>query len=141
MTLHNILILHRFNSNTGSTTMHFKLTEVYDDSEFPPILEVHRAAFEQPYSRLWPLLYPEPGNTPDARAAALADGVARTIQIYRSDSNSHWIKVTEADTDRVVGAARWVISTSNQFRGQRSLVFSDASGGPKVRSANSPTLS
>ena len=97
--------------------MSFKLTEVQDESEFPAILELHRAAFERPFNKLWTLLYPELGNSPDARAKALADGIARTISLHKTDPYSHWIKVTDTDSKRVVGAARWIIYTSNPFKG------------------------
>ena len=94
-----------------------KLTEVQGESEFSAILEVHRAAFGHSFRHLWTLLYPTLSDSPDTRARALADSLARTIGLHKADPCSHWTKVTDTDSGRVVGAARWIISTSNPFKG------------------------
>ena len=104
--------------------MHLELSEVHDDSQFTEIMELHRAAFEDPYSKLWPLLYPEYGEGANARAAALADGVSRTTRLHRNDPNGHWIQVVDLDSKRVVGAARWIFSKRNPFEGTSLAVDS-----------------
>lgn len=79
--------------------------EIQDESDFLAILEVQRAAFEEPYTKLWPLLCPELGIPPDARFTALSDGVARTMRLQKADPDSHWFKVTDTDSGQVVRAA------------------------------------
>ena len=99
--------------------MPFQLSEVQNSSEFQSIMSVHHAVFQSGENQhLWTLLYADPSdiaNDPEARAKALAEGIERTIAKHRSDPASHWIKMVETDSGsgRVVGAARWVVATSN----------------------------
>lgn len=97
--------------------MPFQLLEVKNDSEFQEIMEVHRASFQSGEGlRLWTLIYADPSDIkddPEGQAVALQEGIKRTIAKHRADPASHWIKVVENDSNRVVGAARWVVATSN----------------------------
>ncbi len=98
--------------------MHFETTEVSANSDFNELVRVEWDSYEQPYCRLLPLFFPVRGEGSHARAEALEESVQRQLQWHHGDPTSHWIKVVETETGRIVGAAYWHIYEENPYATQ-----------------------
>ncbi|KAG7005853.1 hypothetical protein G7Y79_00017g042350 [Physcia stellaris] len=95
--------------------MPFELAEITADSEFRELVEVEWAAYEKPLCKLLNLFFPTRGIDPDSRASALQEGVERQSGWHNNDPTSHWVKVVDRETGRLVGAACWHVYTKNPY--------------------------
>ena len=98
--------------------MPFETTEVSADADFNELVRVEWEAYEQPYCRLIRLFFPLLDNGPDPRAEALKESIERQLQWHNEDPTSHWIKVVDTETERIVGAACWLIYEENPYSTQ-----------------------
>ncbi|KAI1770989.1 hypothetical protein F4818DRAFT_454902 [Hypoxylon cercidicola] len=81
------------------------LEEVKDEKDFDEILPVLYAAFGEPYNSLRRWFIPV-HTTVDA---AIEDAKARHIKSWKQHAGIHWVKVTDTDSGKIVGAAEWEI--------------------------------
>lgn len=95
--------------------MPLEVTEVTADAEFREMVDVQWASFEQPYCRPIRLFFPILGGSPSARAAAISESVARQLQWHKADPTSHWIKVVDNESGKIVGAAVWHVYKENLY--------------------------
>lgn len=99
--------------------MVFKLLEVHNDDEFIELFQVFRAAFTDPGTKLWPLFSGDRGKDALQSKAALNETVQRFVSWHRADPSSHWLKVIEDSTGKVVGGGRWALhEQGNPYDGQ-----------------------
>lgn len=85
--------------------MAFKLEEVTSAADFDAIWPVHFQAFRNPYNAFSKFFNPV-HTTLDA---AIDISKARHVKMWEASPACHWIKVTETETNQVVGAACWDI--------------------------------
>ena len=98
--------------------MGLKLIEVQHDNEFNQLVRVFRAGFTNPGTKLWPLFTGDYRPDPALQEAALEETTQRLISWHRSDLTSHWLKVVDDSTGKVVGGGRWgLYETGNPYDG------------------------
>ena len=95
--------------------MALQLHEVTSDAEFREVVEVEWAAYSRPHCRLRSLYFPVLGTDEEARTAAFEQSIEHQIAWHRSDPTSHWIKVVDGASEKVVGAALWHVYESNPY--------------------------
>lgn len=98
--------------------MHFETTEVSANADFDELVRVEWESYEQPYCRLIRLFFPLLANGSDARVEALKESTERQLQWHNGDPTSHWIKVVDTETGKIVGAACWHIYEENPYSTQ-----------------------
>jgi hypothetical protein len=84
--------------------MSLKLQVVASEDEFDDIWPMHFQAFHNPYNTFSKFFNPI-HTTLDA---AIEASKARHIKMWKGSANCYWIKVTEANTSEVLGAACWI---------------------------------
>ncbi len=98
--------------------MGLQVIEVQHDDEFEELFHVFRAAFTHPGSKLWPLFAGDYRPDPAHQDAALEETTQRMISWHRPDPTSHWVKVVDDTTGKVVGGGRWAFhETGNPYDG------------------------
>jgi hypothetical protein len=96
----------------------FRLEELDPATDFPELVRVMLASYEDPPSTLYSLFCPVPGDGgPAARAAALAEHADRLADWHRSDPASVWHKAVDAATGEIVAAALWKVHPTAPFSG------------------------
>lgn len=93
--------------------MDFNVSEVVEDAEFKELIQCLIDAFEEPPSKLLQLFIPSCPS--DDAQATLAEAVERFSLWHRSDPTSTWIKVTDSETGKLLGAANWNIYDTNPY--------------------------
>ncbi|KAI5923503.1 hypothetical protein F4810DRAFT_209018 [Camillea tinctor] len=81
------------------------LEEVKDEQDFDQILPVLWEAFGEPFNSLRRWFIPI-HTTPDAAVEAAK---ARMVKNWKSHDNLHWVKVTDSESGKIIGAAEWEI--------------------------------
>lgn len=81
------------------------LQEVTDERDFDEILPMLFAAFGEPYNSLRRWFFPIHTTT----EAAVEASKQRHIQAWREHPDLHWVKVTDTDSGKIIGAAEWEI--------------------------------
>lgn len=89
--------------------MGFKLLEVHGDTDFADLFQVFRAGFTNPGSPLWPLFTADYRPDPAHQEAALKETTQRMISWHRPDPTSHWLKVVDDSTGKILGGGRWAL--------------------------------
>lgn len=98
--------------------MTFEGVDTVRDADFDELIRVEWASYEQPYSRLIRLFFPILGPGPEARAAALKESTERQLSWHKEDPTSHWIKVVNSETGKIIGAAEWHVYEENPYASQ-----------------------
>ncbi|KAI1078354.1 acyl-CoA N-acyltransferase [Whalleya microplaca] len=81
------------------------LEEVRNEQDFDQILPVLYAAFGEPYNALRQWFIPVHTSV----EAAIEASKARMVKNWKAHDNLHWIKVTDSESGKIVGAAEWEI--------------------------------
>lgn len=81
------------------------LEEVNDERDFDEIIPMLYAAFGEPYNPLRRWFIPVHTTVKDAIEASKQ----RQIKSWKEHSGIHWLKVTDSDTSKIIGAAEWEI--------------------------------
>ena len=109
--------------------MGFQVREVQHDAEFDELFHVFRAGFQDPGTALWTLFAADYQPDPAHQDAALKETTERLISWHRLDLTSHWIKVVDESTGKVVGGGRWALyENGNPYDGHGDM---EASWWPK----------
>ena len=99
----------------------FELLEVRQD-DFREFFHAYRTGFTGSTLKLWRLFAGDYRPEPSQREAALAEYTQRMLALYRSDPSSHWLKVIEKGTGKIVGGGRWVMFTASKpYEGQGGM--------------------
>ncbi|KAF2107289.1 hypothetical protein BDV96DRAFT_653881 [Lophiotrema nucula] len=85
--------------------MAFALEEVREERDYDEIVPVLYAAFGHPYNSLRKWFIPVHTTT----EAALEDFKGRLLKSWKQKPDLYWIKVTDTETGRIVGAAEWEV--------------------------------
>lgn len=89
--------------------------EAKTKQELDSILEVIWAANYTPYEPFMQLVFPVLGYTSAHREAAISESKQRFWEEHQTDQSIHWFYAFDTVTNRAVGCAQWVISTTNPF--------------------------
>jgi hypothetical protein len=82
-----------------------KLEEVTSEKDFDQIWPVLFDAFEKPYNSFFQFFNPIHGM----REEAIQVSKGRHIQTWKNDPDCHWLKVTDTNTNEIIGAACWEV--------------------------------
>ncbi|KAF2140423.1 uncharacterized protein K452DRAFT_299766 [Aplosporella prunicola CBS 121167] len=95
----------------------FEVSEVKSDAEFDAIIECEKASYSTPQNPMFDTWWMEHlfQSEPDPHAAAIRELSDRQLSWHKADPGSHWVKVTEKSTGKVVGASQWVVHDHNPF--------------------------
>ena len=96
--------------------MGFAVLEVQQSDEFDELFRVFRASFKDPGTTFWSLFTADYRPDPVHEEAALRKTTQRMISWHCLDPDSHWIKVVDESTGKVVGGGRWAFhETGNPY--------------------------
>lgn len=91
--------------------MPLSISEVTDPSDFPQIMEMDYDAWQTPYN---PQLKHFRPNLP-SRAESIAYTIARgTKKLLEKDHDHFFVKVTDTESNEIVGFAVWAINQMNE---------------------------
>ena len=93
----------------------YVVREAKTKQELDDIITVIWAANYTPYEPFLQLFFPVLGYTAAHREAAIAEARERFWKQHQEDTCSHWFYAFDTVTNRAVGCAQWVVSTSNPF--------------------------
>lgn len=93
----------------------YVVREAKSKQELDDILDVIWAANYIPYEPFMQLFFPVLGYTAAHREAAITESKERLWEQHQADRTSHWFSAFDTVTNRTVGCAQWVISTTNPF--------------------------
>ncbi|KAI0896465.1 hypothetical protein F4806DRAFT_464652 [Annulohypoxylon nitens] len=85
--------------------MTLRLEEVKDEKDFDEILPVLYAAFGEPYNSLRKWFIPVHTTV----EAAVEGSKERNVRSWKQSEGIHWLKVTDTDSGKIIGAAEWEI--------------------------------
>jgi hypothetical protein len=95
--------------------MPFRLEEITSDSDFEELVECEWISWENPPQKFHRLICPTFGDGPDARAESLRESTQRQLSWHKGDPTSHWLKVTDINTGKIIAGALWKIFETNPF--------------------------
>ncbi|KAF1832569.1 hypothetical protein BDW02DRAFT_570954 [Decorospora gaudefroyi] len=93
----------------------YLVREAKTREELDAIMDVIWSANYTPYEPFMQLFFPVLGYTAACRELAIAESKERFWQCHQTDPSSHWFYALDTTTNKPVGSAQWVISTSNPF--------------------------
>ena len=86
--------------------MPLQLSEVKTESEIIDIVTVAHEAYSEPLNTFWEVF----------KGPSIAECSARVWSWHGEEQpGSHWLKITDVETNETVGAAQWIIHTSNPY--------------------------
>lgn len=86
-----------------------------NDAEFDEMMPACWEAFENPFVSFLRIVCYMRGETQEDRKDAIEASAARMRALHQMSPNSHWIKVIETETGRMIGAADWLIHKDNPY--------------------------
>ena len=87
--------------------MPLQLAEVISDSDFDELIPLLWLSYESPRIPLLPLLFPVEDESAAAREKAVQHTKESMMHMHHTDPSSHWLKVTDTDTNQIIAGARW----------------------------------
>ena len=87
--------------------MPLQLEEVISDSDFDTLIPLLWLAYESPRIPFLPLLFPVEDESAEARENAVQRTKDIMMHTHHADPSSHWLKVTDTDTNQIIAGARW----------------------------------
>jgi hypothetical protein len=100
---------------SSKVVMPFKLEDVNNDYDFDELIACEWESYENPLQPFFRLFCPILGTGPNARAEAIEDSTKRQLVLHKSEPSSHWQKVTDTDTGKIIAGALWKIYMTNPF--------------------------
>lgn len=95
--------------------------EIDQDVDFPALARCLLEAYEDPPQKFLHIFFPINGSGAEAREAAIQEAAERLKLWHTHDPTSHWQKVVDIDTGRLVGGASWNVYTTNPFTEPHAL--------------------
>jgi hypothetical protein len=99
--------------------MSFELNVVTDEKDFDEIVRVLYAAFSEPPTDFLKWYIPIHTTVDDATEAFKG----RAIDSWKEDPQCYWLKVTDTETGKILGAACWEVHDANKVQ-ENAKVFS-----------------
>lgn len=95
--------------------MPLELQEVTSDADFDELIPLQWISYEQPFNPFLIIFCPTRGTDPTARAESIQESKERQLQWHKADPSSHWLKVVDTDTGKVIGGAEWNVHESDPY--------------------------
>lgn len=102
--------------------MPLKLEEITSDADFEELVECEWISWENPPQNFHKLICPIFGAGPNARAESLKEATARQLSWHKGNLASHWLKVTNVETGKIIAGALWKIFETNPFEHRKPSV-------------------
>ncbi|KAL8947502.1 MAG: hypothetical protein Q9222_006221 [Ikaeria aurantiellina] len=83
--------------------------------EFTELIQCQWESYETPFNGFFQIYCPTIGTGPSARLDAMRESSNRQWEWHKDDSTSHWIKVIDTETDKVIGGAQWNMYPENPY--------------------------
>lgn len=107
------------------TAMAFALAEVTSDGDFDELIRLlWRAYSAEPRVTPLPLTFPADDDSAAAREKQVAQCQAAMMHMHRSDPTSHWLKVTNVATGKIIAGCRWHIHEKDPYSNAPDKPFS-----------------
>lgn len=103
--------------------MDLQVAEVTSDSDFDEIVPLLWLAYSNPRIPYLPLLFPAENDSPEAREKQVKLSKDGLMHAHHSNPSSHWIKVTDKSSGKIVAACRWHIHEKDPYSGKPPLVL------------------
>ncbi|KAI0484976.1 acyl-CoA N-acyltransferase [Xylariaceae sp. FL0804] len=104
--------------------MSLELVEVDPKTDFPAISRCMFESHEIPAQDFFHACFPIHGSGAQAREDAIAEGAVRLQSWHTENPTSHWNKVVDTDTGRLVGASLWNIHKEDPFAEEQQMEVS-----------------
>ncbi|OKL57708.1 hypothetical protein UA08_06902 [Talaromyces atroroseus] len=85
--------------------MPLELHELSGDAEFPALVDGLWRGYDQPFNGFWEIL----------KGPSKEECIARYQSWHKADPTSHWLYVTDSETNQVAGAMQWNIFETNPY--------------------------
>ncbi|PCG88769.1 Acyl-CoA N-acyltransferase [Penicillium occitanis (nom. inval.)] len=96
--------------------MAFELAEVTSDGDFDELIPLlWRAYSAEPRVTPLSLTFPADDDSTAAREKQVAQCQAAMMHMHRSDATSHWLKVTNVATGKIIAGCRWHIHEKDPY--------------------------
>lgn len=95
--------------------MSLQLQDIDPEKDFPHLVRCLLESYEDPPQKFLHIFLPIHGPGPEAREAALQEGSERLKLWHTQDPSSHWQKVVDSNTGKIVAGASWNIHKTNPF--------------------------
>lgn len=95
--------------------MPLQLLDIDPEVDFPHLTRCLLESYEDPPQRFLHIFLPIFGPGPEFREAALEEASTRLKLWHTEDPSSHWQKIVDTDTGRIVAGASWNIYRTNPF--------------------------
>ena len=87
--------------------MSLQLAEVISDSDFDKLIPLLWHSYESPRIPFLPLLFPVEDESAEGRENAIQCTKEIMMRMHHADPSSHWLKVTDTDSNQIIAGARW----------------------------------
>lgn len=102
-------------SSLLGSKINYLLKEIDSVTDLPKLVDCKWTSYEHPFQPFLRLYNPILGTGPNARAESSKASTARQIQGYQSDPYSHWLKVTDPNSGKIIAGAWWKFYPENPF--------------------------
>ncbi|CAI6093881.1 unnamed protein product [Clonostachys chloroleuca] len=100
--------------------MLLELRAVDPKVDFPPLIQCQVDAYRDPPQKYTYIMLPVPQGEGEASRVAIQEA-AKRFQLWDTDDRSHWMKVIEVKTGRIVGGSSWRIYHTNPYNDTNDL--------------------
>lgn len=95
--------------------MALQLQDIDPETDFPQLAQCLLESYEDPLQRFLHILLPIHGTGVEAREAAIEEASERLKLWHTLDPSSHWQKMVDVGSGKIVGGASWQIHKTNPF--------------------------
>ena len=85
--------------------MSLQLSEIHTESDLSDVIAVAFDAYREPLNTFWEAF----------KGPSIAECSARQWSLHIEESGSHWLKVTDTETDQIVGGGQWICHETNPY--------------------------
>jgi hypothetical protein len=86
------------------------------EADFREMMGACWEAFENPFASFLRIVFYLKGESPEARAESINEAASNMMALHGMfPSTSHWIKVVDTETGKLIGAANWMTHESSPY--------------------------
>ncbi|PQE07888.1 hypothetical protein CJF32_00003014 [Rutstroemia sp. NJR-2017a WRK4] len=86
------------------------------EADFREMMAACWEAFENPFASFLRIVFYLKGESPEARTESINEAASNMLAIHGIlSSTSHWIKVVDTETGKLIGAANWMTHESSPY--------------------------
>ena len=101
-----------------SSADNFQTLPLETEADFLEMMTACWEAFETPFEPFLRVVFYLSGPTPEDRRQSIQAAATMMKALQDMSPNSHWIKVIDTATGKLVGAANWVVHKEDPYAGK-----------------------